>query len=501
MPLKRNIIANYVGQGWSAVMGMAFIPLYIRYLGIEAYGLIGMFAVMQAWLTMLDIGMTPTLNREMARYTAGYHSRQSINDLLRTLEIIAICIATTICFMTWSASDFVASEWLRADKLPLSVVAKAIAIMGIVVALRFVESIYRGALFGLQQQVWYNTANASIATLRHGGAALVLVLVSPTVQAFFIWQIGISTFSVAIMSMGVRRALPSPPLVPKFTLAAIAEVWKFAGGMMLTTVLAILLTQVDKILVSKLLSLELFGYYTLASTVAGLLYVVIAPITTAFYPRMVELATQDDQVRLAHIYHQSAQLVTVLTAPAALLLSCYAEEVLLVWSGDEVLASRVAPLLSIFVIGVFLNCLMHIPAQLQLASGWVSLGIKTNIVAVAVLVPAIFWVVPHYGAIGASWIWVLLNAGYILIAVQIMHRRLFLREKWTWYFSDVLLPVIGALGVMILSKLVRPTLHQSRWSELFFMLAVGMIALFVSALLANRVRPRLLRLFKRVQVG
>jgi hypothetical protein len=25
--LKRNLIANYLGQGWTALMGLAFIPL------------------------------------------------------------------------------------------------------------------------------------------------------------------------------------------------------------------------------------------------------------------------------------------------------------------------------------------------------------------------------------------------------------------------------------------------------------------------------------------
>ena len=57
--LKRNLIANYLGQGWTALMGLAFIPLYINYLGIEAYGLIGLFAVLQGWLVLLDLGMTP----------------------------------------------------------------------------------------------------------------------------------------------------------------------------------------------------------------------------------------------------------------------------------------------------------------------------------------------------------------------------------------------------------------------------------------------------------
>ena len=67
--LKRNLIANYLGQGWTALMGLAFIALYIKFLGIEAYGLIGIFAVLSAWLALLDMGMTPTVSREMARYT------------------------------------------------------------------------------------------------------------------------------------------------------------------------------------------------------------------------------------------------------------------------------------------------------------------------------------------------------------------------------------------------------------------------------------------------
>ena len=70
-------------------MSLAFIPLYIKYLGIEAYGLIGLFAVLQAWLVLLDMGMSPTLSREMARFTGGHHSPQSIRDLLRTLESLS----------------------------------------------------------------------------------------------------------------------------------------------------------------------------------------------------------------------------------------------------------------------------------------------------------------------------------------------------------------------------------------------------------------------------
>ena len=44
MQLKKNIVANYFGQGWSVLMGVLFIPLYIKELGAESYGLIGFFS-------------------------------------------------------------------------------------------------------------------------------------------------------------------------------------------------------------------------------------------------------------------------------------------------------------------------------------------------------------------------------------------------------------------------------------------------------------------------
>jgi len=36
MALERNLIANFLGHGWVALMGLAFIPLHIKYLDIEA---------------------------------------------------------------------------------------------------------------------------------------------------------------------------------------------------------------------------------------------------------------------------------------------------------------------------------------------------------------------------------------------------------------------------------------------------------------------------------
>ncbi|MEJ7745205.1 MAG: oligosaccharide flippase family protein [Luteimonas sp.] len=495
--LKRNLVANYLGQGWVAVMGLAFIPFYIRYLGMEAYALIGVFSLMQTWFALLDMGMTPTLNREMARFTAGAHTPQSIRDLLRSLEILCFSVAALIGMSVWAASGFLASDWLRAEELPVAVVAQALAVMALVMALRFVEGIYRGSLFGLQKQVWYNGASAILATIRHGGAVAILAFVSPTAQAFFLWQAVISLVSMALFATSVHRALPLAPSPPRFSGGAIAKVWTFASGMVGITFLAMLLTQVDKVILSRMLSLTAFGYYTVAATLAAAMYMIISPITQSIFPRMVELSTRDEEPALVSIYHQGAQLVTVLTAPAVMLLSFFGGGLLFAWSGNIELARQTAPILMALALGTFLNGLMWMPHQCQLAHGWTSLSLKTNLVAVVLLIPAILWIVPRYGALGAAWIWVALNAGYVLIALQFMHARLLVREKSRWYLQDVLLPSGGAAAVMLLARLLQPAAYQNRWHWFAFLALTAIAAILASAALANRLRPKAMSIIER----
>lgn len=491
MSLRRNVAANYLGQGWVAVMQLAFVPLYIRHLGVEAYGLIGVFAMLQAWMTLLDMGMTPTLSREMARFGAGQHTVQGIRDLLRTLEWLCIAMATVIALLTFAASGWLAADWFRAKALPASEVARAVGLMGLVAALRFVEGLYRGALLGLQKQVFFNAFNAATATLRAGGAVAVLVWIAPTIEAFFVWQALVSLLAAVGLAVATRRALPRSERAPRFSRRALIDVRRFAGGMMATTVLALMLTQIDKVLLSRLLSLEDFGHYALASTVASALTLLVTPVTQAFYPRFTELAATGSTAELAALYHRGAQLVTVLCAPPAFIMVLLPGPLLLAWTGDAALASHVAPLLALLALGTFLNALVHIPYMLQLAHGWPGFAAWMNAIAVLLLMPSILWIAPRYGAEGAALAWVALNAGYLLIGLPFMYVRLLRGERRDWYLEDVALPVLAVLIVAAPFALLihNATNAPAIWCAL---IVCGALGLLMATLLASRLRGRLL---------
>lgn len=461
MSLKKNTIANYLGQGWTALMGLAFIPVYIRYLGLEAWGLVGFMSMLQAWLILLDMGLSPTLSREMARFHAGAHSAQSIRDLLRSLEVIYGGVAVVVVGIVWLIAPWVSMHWLSAVQLSAATVAQAIGMMGLVLAGRMVEQVYRGAIQGLQQQVWLNGAQSVLATLRWAGVVGVLAWVDPSIQAFFLWQGLVSLLSVVVLARKTYHWLPSGERPSRFDLAVIVRIRRFAGGMAVTTLLSILLMQVDKLLLSKLVSLEDFGYYALAASAAGALYFLMAPIVTAVSPRLTELVAKSEEREVIDTYHRASQGLAAALIPAALVMAAFADPLLYVWTGNVSLSQQTAPLLALLALGTMCNGFMHVPYTTQLAYGWTGFAVRVNIVAVCIIIPAILWAVPRFGAIGAAWAWLALNAGYVLIGIHFMHRRLLLREKWRWYRDAVFKPLlVGSIAVLVLRQWV--TMPQDR---------------------------------------
>ena len=169
--------------------GTSMLPLYIKFMGIESYGLIGIFASLLSVFSLLDMGLSTTLNRELARLSILPDKAQEMRNLVRTLELPYWGFAFFIGITLVCLSGPIAHYWVKVDKLAPATVKQALIIMGGVMALRWPVSLYSGGLMGLQKQKLLNVINVIEATIRGLGAVLVLWLISPTIQAFFIWQI------------------------------------------------------------------------------------------------------------------------------------------------------------------------------------------------------------------------------------------------------------------------------------------------------------------------
>jgi O-antigen/teichoic acid export membrane protein len=497
--LKRNLVANFMGQGWVGLMSLAFIPLYIKYIGIESYALIGFFSLLNASLLILDMGLTPALSREISRFNGASHKAQSIRDLLRSMEIIGFCVVILAVLSIWAVSGLIAHYWLKPESLSLETVEKTIAIMGFVVALRFIENIYHNCLVGMQKQVLFNVINSGVATLRGFGAVGVLAWISPSIEAFFVWQGFVSLLAIAVFIVAVYLNLPQSSRRARFSWFELKNIWYFASGVMVITILSLFLMQIDKILLSRLLTLEYFGYYTLAGLVASSLYMIVAPIDQAFSPRLNALVEQEAQFLLISTFHMASQLVTVFVGTAAMVLMIFGDMILTLWTQDAALAYRVSPLLTILSLGTLINCLMRIPNKLQLSYGWTSLAVKVNTISLIILIPAIIFAVSKYGAVGAAWVWVILNLSNIIFFAHIMFRRLLRTEKWRWYIQDIAIPLFAVAVTAGFARHIMPN-DLGGVEQMIALLVVILLTLLVAALNATLVKQVLQQYIKNIKL-
>ena len=489
--LKKNIAANFAGSIWSAIMGLVFIPLYIKFMGIEAWGLVGIFATLQIIFGPLDMGLSSTLNREMARLSVLPGKEQEMRNLVRTLGVPYWCVAIFVGITIVVLSPFIAHHWVKAGHLSLKTIEQALLIMGFVIALQMPAGFYSGGLMGLQKQVLLNVINISIGTLRCVGAVLILWLVSPTIQAFFLWQIVISITNAFLLAFFLRR---SPPLNGKgvvFQKQLFKGIWKFTAGMGGISIFVVILTQLDKVILSKMLSLEMFGYYMLASMVAMSLGRLFTPLFVSIYPRFTQLVAINDQDGLKQLYHKSCQFMTVLILPVAIVIALFSYEIILLWTQNPATAEKTHLLVSILVCGTALNGLMHLPYALQLAFGWTKLAFFKTLIAVILLVPLIIYMTTHYGATGAAIAWLVLNLGMFFFEIPIMHRRLLSTEKWRWYLQDVCLPLAPVIVIAGSGRLlVNGPLPQ--FIMFLYLIVISVLTFGVASITAPATRSWLL---------
>ena len=462
-------------------MGLVCVPIYIHFMGIEAYGLVGIFASLLAIFSFLDMGLSTTLSREMARLAVHPEKSQEMRDLVRTLEIPYWLIGLLIAVVVILASPFIAYHWVNVKNLSSESVRIAVMIMGLAIAFQWPLSFYSGGLIGLERQVLLNGINAVMATIRWGGAVLILWFVSPTVEAFFLWHTVASGINTGWVACSLWHSLPDAAQAPRFRRKLLFNIWRFAAGVTGITVLATILTQLDKIILSRMLSLEMFGYYALAYLVAIAIYSLIKPVFSAVYPQMTRLISLNSQYELAGLYHNSAQLVSVLVLPVAFVVAFFSKEILLLWTKSPLTTEHTYVLVSILVVGTAFNGLMNIPYALQLASGWTRLAFVITLLSVLLLVPLMIMLTNWFGATGAASVWIILNASYVLITIPMMHRRLLPAEKWKWYCIDVGLPFGVALLVAGTFRMTLPVpIHDFALCN--YILTVLAITLMATAL-------------------
>ena len=456
MKLGHNLLAGLTNSIWSALVGLVATPFYLKYLGIEAYGLIGFFMTTQAVLSLLDMGLTPTINRVVAR-CAATGELSGAGKLLHTLAIVYWCMAAIIALLIVLLAPSISKYWINSNQFSPEKISNVVMLMGLVVACRWPVGLYQGALIGAQRLTVSSAISIVMTTIGNLGAVAILALVSATIEAFFIWQACVGLAGAIVMRWGAWRVVGRMKNL-RFDVNELKTAWRFSAGMSGVALSGILLMQLDKVFLSKIISLEEFGRYALANVIASSLYVLLTPIFNVIYPSLSALVATGESEKLIAFYRRGTRFFLAVLFPVAAVAAIFSEGIIFLWTGNRLLASSTAPIVSLFLIGTALNGVMHFPYALQLAYGKTRMPLMINAILVVVMIPTIILLAARHGAIGGAMAWVILNGIYILLGTYLTHQSLLKGFGSKWLLYDVGIPfllsllVIGLMGNVILRK-------------------------------------------------
>jgi len=491
MSFSRNLFAGLANSIWTALVGLAVVPLYLKYLGIEAYGLIGFFVTMQALLQMLDMGLAPTINREVARYSAD-GNLIGVGKLLHTLAVVYWSMAVVIALLLVAFAPLIANHWLQSRHLSPQVITHSIMLMGLVVACRWPIGLYQGALIGAQRLAVSSSVSITMVTLGNFGAVAILAFVSPTIEAFFIWQAGVSLVYAVTMRWAAWRVISRNKKIG-FSLDQLKHIWRFSAGMSGLAFLGLLLNQLDKVILSKLLTLEAFAHYMLATVVVSGLFVVVSPVFNVIYPRFTALVVAGDTEKLVDLYRMGTRALATILFPTTMLLAIFSEDLVHIWTGNIDIASQVAPIISVLAIGTAIQGVMYFPYALQLAYGMTRLPLMICAIMVIVMIPLVVFFAWTYQALGGAMAWLTINILYLLLGTWLTHRYLLKRIGKKWLSQDVGIPLMLSIVAGLVGRYGIQEMASPVYWKLIFGCGLALSVFLLSVLLSSQLRLLVMR--------
>jgi O-antigen/teichoic acid export membrane protein len=368
-------------------------------------------------------------------------------------------------------------------------------LMGLVISLRWISGLYRGAITGFERLVWLSGLNISAATARFVLVIPLFIYVGASPTFFFTYQLLVAVLELLALVLKTYKLLPASGAVAKavpWEWGALSGVLKFSLSIAFTSSAWVLVTQTDKLILSKFLPLSQYAYFSLAVMVASGVSVISGPISGALMPRLTRLSAEANENALLQLYRNATQLVAIIAIPAACVLALFSHEVLWAWTGNAAIAASAAPVLALYSIGNGILALEAFPYYLQYAKGDLKLHLVGNAIFVVLLIPAVVWATSHYGAVGAGYAWVSANALYFLLWVPRVHARFAPGLHLRWLTADVA-GIAGCACVAALAARQLIVWPQGRAGIAFVLATVSFFVLLAGAIGAPLVRGRVHR--------
>lgn len=448
MKLKSAVFFNYTAQIYAAVAMLLVTPLYINIMGAEGFGLIGFFIMLQALAQILDAGMCGSITRLIAtsRLNVSLFSRA----VLRFSKVLYLFLALTLVIIAFGGffKTYISHNWLNSS-IDSTVLAKSIFGIFLALGLKFMSAPFRAALVGLERHGTISLITALIISLKFPISLLFLEYVSSDINHFFSYQAFVSALELIIFAIFFHFKKIKEINILRFSNIAgsgseselsLRQFIKMSGLLSILSICWVIVSQIDKLTLSKYISLEEYGNYSIAVTLSGSILLLAAPLNQILTPMMSGLVANNQLRKLQEVFFFSFAAITIFSIPLALFFCFFGAETIIVWTGSDDLAIKASPYLGLLALGNSIGIWMNLVFIIQFAFGNLASHTKVYFGYSLLLVPITVFIAINYGGLGSSLLWFVHNLVFFCFWGLTVINKFFKNSIW-FLISALFVPV------------------------------------------------------------
>lgn len=374
--LARNALSNYLAVAWTALLSLAVIPIYVRTLGAGEWGVVAACMTLQGFLTLLDAGFGQILPRSLAR-VSGDPSEEA--RVFRAYDRIYATLAVAGFAGGQLLAGVAARRWFQASGVDAAHLELSLRVVLVQFLFQFANGVHVGFWSGMQLQEEGNLRTTGFVTLRHAAALASVLLLSPSALGYLVPFAVVCALEWGANRAAIRRRHLRDLGAVEVRRGEIAAIVREAGTFTAAILVGLLVSQADRIVLSRSQSLTHFGYYVIVANLAMAFMNLHGPLTRAYFPRIAAEDARGERGGQA-LRHLLLGVLVACVLPC-LAAAAAAPALLSAWLHDPAIVAAGTLPLRLLLLAVALNALYGVAYTRMLSRGAGRTAIVVNVAA------------------------------------------------------------------------------------------------------------------------
>ncbi len=422
--LTRNTLFNLIGYGTPLAVALVAIPLLIKGLGTDRFGILTLAWVFIGYLSLLDLG----LGRALTKVVAERLGQGDTDDLPAIIWTALFAMTLMGAMLAMVLQPFISPAMRSLLNIPGFLISESISayrLLAACIPLVIFSVGLRGILEAYQRFDLTNIIRIPLGVYSFCAPLFIMPFTKSLV-----WVIAVILFGRVIAAVVqfffccrvvdqlCHRVCINKKLLP--------ELFKFGGWMSVSNVIVPILVAVDRYFIGAILSVAMVAYYATPSEVVTKLLLISGALMSVLFPAF-SATFRSDREQAAKLLKKGVRYTFLMMFPVTLMIVIFAKEILSLWIDPE-FAVESFKVMQWLTIGVFILSMSRPPYAFVQGAGRPDLTAKLHLLEVPLYLLFLWLMIRSFGIEGAAYIWCL-RMLMDLIGTFWLAQRIVLRKR------------------------------------------------------------------------